>query len=845
MKSTLFIADALQSDAISLVSLIQHPLVEAVGWALIHSLWIVALMTLILYALLRVTRKASSQTRYMISCITLFSMPLVLIVAIGIGLSTQPNPSYRTVGSANPENNFPAVTVVPSDTAFNADLAFSASPKQIPSQVATKESGGAEVAMTEWGMQVVRSRLPWIVALWLAGVAIFSLRPLTGWLAVERLRRSGVENVSDAAKNILERTATKLNLNRTVKLVESTLVATPIVVGWLRPMILLPVSAMTGLSEKDLAALLAHELAHVRRHDYLVNLLQTVVETMMYYHPCVWWVSRVIREERENCCDDMAIRVCDQSDYAQALLAMEQMRDQQPALAMSAKGGSLVKRIRRIAGLPGADSADGPHGWAGSITLLATIAVAMMFVLLTVSNLNAAEDENGAWGTVADGLRMRAVPVLASMSEDKILLDEQNEIYQKYGDVAFAIEVENVTDKPIKFLDTRYGPQFGDSAGKANSDWLSQFLFSIKYFDKDGKLIAQPAVQILDLGLPLGSANLSEIKPKAKHTFLVRPAKMLGLMQPRLEKGNYSATISYLGMSRKAAARLKKRKPDSPILSAWSGSVSTPNVKFELDFDESAKRPNPVWGKPVDGIQTAVEVETGQQVCRSKDKLKLSLLVKNTNPKPVVLSGFTWLTDDMVDVVDSIGAAVKVEHTFYSGWTISGRVTLNPGQVCKFDAGNIGIAKDIVTAKKFKDVTHRKLIAPPGKYKFRIKHFFSPSELKDGKGNLISPNEDDWSGTVTSGWLPIEIAEPREHSGQLRLDSDTNEFQITGIANHDGRNEKNVEVTVTFYKVDSKINEPIVWTKLQKFSTDDSGFYVIKIPEKLGRDPAFRLGVKL
>ena len=77
------------------------------------------------------------------------------------------------------------------------------------------------------------------------------------------------------------------------------------------------------------------------------------------------------------------------------------------------------------------------------------------------------------------------------------------------------------------------------------------------------------------------------------------------------------------------------------------------------------------------------------------------------------------------------------------------------------------------------------------------------------------------------------------------MDSDTNEFQVTGIANHSDRNEKNVEVTVTFYKVDSKTNETIVWTKLQKFSTDDSGFYVIKIPEKLGRDPAFRLGVKL
>ena len=149
----------------------------------------------------------------------------------------------------------------------------------------------------------------------------------------------------------------------------------------------------------------------------------------------------------------------------------------------------------------------------------------------------------------------------------------------------------------------------------------------------------------------------------------------------------------------------------------------------------------------------------------------------------------------MVDVVDSMGAAVKVEHTFYTGSIISGRVTLNPGQVCRFDAGNIGIAKDKVTAEKFKDVTHRKLIAPPGKYKFKIKHYFSPSSLKDGKGNLISPNEDDWTGTVTSGWLPIEIAEPREHSGPVVADKNFHFANATQYFKHCQRNNAGKRMT--------------------------------------------------
>jgi uncharacterized protein (TIGR03435 family) len=111
------------------------------------------------------------------------------------------------------------------------------------------------------------------------------------------------------------------------------------------------VTALTGLSEPQIAAILAHELAHIRRHDYLLNLLQTVIETVLFYHPAVWWVGRQMRLEREHCCDDMAVGVCGSAfEYASALAEMEQIRDRIPAPALAATGGELLGRIRRVLG---------------------------------------------------------------------------------------------------------------------------------------------------------------------------------------------------------------------------------------------------------------------------------------------------------------------------------------------------------------------------------------------------------------------------------------------------------------------------------------------------------------
>lgn len=156
----------------------------------------------------------------------------------------------------------------------------------------------------------------------------------------------------------------------------------PSVVGWLRPVILLPMSAVTGLAPDQLGAVLAHELAHIRRHDYLVNLLQMAAEALLFYHPAVWWVSGRIRVEREFCCDDLAVSVCQNAvTYARALSTLEKLRPAIPAIAMGSTGGPLLARIQRILGRQSAE--------CGPSRLSAVLAVSIGIACIAVSFLRA------------------------------------------------------------------------------------------------------------------------------------------------------------------------------------------------------------------------------------------------------------------------------------------------------------------------------------------------------------------------------------------------------------------------------------------------------------------------
>ena len=225
---------------------------------------------------------------------------------------------------------------------------------------------------------------PWIVGAWLAGVTGLSLRLVAACLAVDRLRRRRSRSVPPALEARLAAIASRMGVTRTVRLLESASVRIPGVVGALRPAVLLPVGIASGLTAGQMDALLAHELAHVARRDYLVHLVQAFAETLLFFHPAVWWVSHRIRVERELVCDDLAVAATgDALLYARALLAVEERRLAPAAarLAMAADGGGgrggagLSARIRRLAGRAPA-RASAPAPWiAGVLALSSALAL--------------------------------------------------------------------------------------------------------------------------------------------------------------------------------------------------------------------------------------------------------------------------------------------------------------------------------------------------------------------------------------------------------------------------------------------------------------------------------------
>ncbi|HEV3276849.1 MAG TPA: M56 family metallopeptidase [Terriglobia bacterium] len=193
----------------------------------------------------------------------------------------------------------------------------------------------------------------WLAEAWFAGVIFFSMRAAGGMLVLARLRRRELGPLAPELIETCLNLQRRLGLTRVIRYCECRLLDAPAVIGWFRPIVLLPLTAVTGLSPRQLEAVIAHELAHIRRLDAFVNLFQTAGETLLFYHPAVWWLSGRIRAERENCCDDAAVEVCGgPAEYARALMLMEELRTP-PMLAMAANQGSLRARVLRLLGSRG------------------------------------------------------------------------------------------------------------------------------------------------------------------------------------------------------------------------------------------------------------------------------------------------------------------------------------------------------------------------------------------------------------------------------------------------------------------------------------------------------------
>lgn len=337
---------------------ISESMVERLGWVLVHSLWQFALFALLAGLAIRALRRSSSAARYVV---------LVVAMAVSVAASVA---TWTIQPGDLPAHPATASEMDVSPIASNSTLAGNSenaapTPDRLASSVALESRPGATPSTPTiiqssppWpdrAKTVLRPWLAWIVAGWSLGVVLCSLRPLLGWHTLRRLGRDGVSPASDEVLATLQRVSERLGLRRAVRVLQSTLAQVPVVIGYVRPVILLPVSLATCLPAGQLEAILAHELAHVRRHDFVVNLLQTLVETIFFYHPAIWWLSRQIRVEREHCCDDLVVALLgNRVEYGRALVAIEQLRGRNTLLALGAGDGSLLARVRRILGV-GAD----------------------------------------------------------------------------------------------------------------------------------------------------------------------------------------------------------------------------------------------------------------------------------------------------------------------------------------------------------------------------------------------------------------------------------------------------------------------------------------------------------
>jgi beta-lactamase regulating signal transducer with metallopeptidase domain len=196
-----------------------------------------------------------------------------------------------------------------------------------------------------------------IVTIWVLGVALFMLRLLSSISYVYYLKSKMNFPADEYWQELLDGLAAKVNVQKGIELVESALVRSPMVIGHLKPVILFPIGAINRLNPNEVEAILAHELAHVMRNDYALNIIQSVIEALFYFHPAVWWISAQIRAERENCCDDVAIELCGNSmTYAKSLVSVQEMAYYSPQMAMAFAGKSgknqLLMRVQRVLNQP-------------------------------------------------------------------------------------------------------------------------------------------------------------------------------------------------------------------------------------------------------------------------------------------------------------------------------------------------------------------------------------------------------------------------------------------------------------------------------------------------------------
>ena len=289
----------------------QFGFAPALALALLHSLWQGALLALMAALALRLLARHGAAIRHAVGLAFLLAMVAVPAVSF---TRFWMQPATEVNASILPAMTSPAIGAMPG--------------------VYVQQSNGLAAAFS---------------LLWLLGVAVMLLRQLGGWRLVGALERHPFRVLPVEWQQRADALQRALRISRTVAVRLADDVVAPFTARLLRPVIWLPLSLLTRLPREQVEALLAHELAHIRRLDWLWNGLQCMAESLLFFHPGAWWLGRRIRQEREHACDDLAVEACgDAIALAEALAELERHRHPLPRLLLAAHGGSLMNRVTRL-----------------------------------------------------------------------------------------------------------------------------------------------------------------------------------------------------------------------------------------------------------------------------------------------------------------------------------------------------------------------------------------------------------------------------------------------------------------------------------------------------------------
>lgn len=313
----------------ALQSFLSSEVVTAFGWALLHSLWQGALIALLAAIIMAFQGRYNPKIRYAVF------LGLLMLIPVSFALT------FALIFDAGTDA-MPQAT----QQQFIAQSLVSPGPAVSPGKAATGFSG-----LISGINSFFEGRMHWLFLFWLGGFLVFTLRFAGSMAYIYRLRTFRLMEISGDMQMRLEGLSKQIGVKKLVRLKESALVQVPVTIGYLRPIILFPIGLLSGVPMQQLEAILLHELAHIRRRDYLLNILQSLVEMLFFYHPATWWLSGLVRVEREHICDDIALSIHhDRINYIKALTTMEEMNVKSPILATAVTGPrkKLLQRVTRL-----------------------------------------------------------------------------------------------------------------------------------------------------------------------------------------------------------------------------------------------------------------------------------------------------------------------------------------------------------------------------------------------------------------------------------------------------------------------------------------------------------------